>query len=201
MEKKFLSFNKIQLDSDNVTKSPDGKRTYIKGYACHFNTVNLNGEMVTPESFDKFGEILANSEKMPVLNYGHTMQVIGQWDHIYCDEKGLVAEGHLVNDIAFVRDNILPMIEDGMIYSLSTEGYVMFDDIEWFDDHYVAKNFELTAIALVELPADMDATVMVNGIDLRRGLKNRITDIDDPDSERKKKKQSVQPLFDNFLIY
>ena len=128
----------------------------IEGTAAHFDTPNLNGEIVNASSFDNFF-LLYNEQKLnPALNYNHdSTMLIGGIDNIFIKDNALCCSAHLNADIAFCKDTLIPMVESGDIKSFSTEGYVGYNDIEEREDgNYFAKNFLLTAIAIVSVPAD-----------------------------------------------
>lgn len=210
MEKKdntrLVALNALSLERDGIKRSDDGKRTYITGYACHFNTPNHNKEVVTEDSFREFFADLENGGQMPIFNYQHGLDIIGGWDEIVSDENGLIVTGHLVNDVALVRDTILPLLNDGVLNSLSTEGFIDYNDIEdVFDEngnwqYYTAHKFMLTGISLVGLPADFGATVDIqqNALLLQRKQHTQ-SSVDNAPVEQKpiKKKSLINPYLFN----
>lgn len=79
-EKKIFksSLNGIALDRRERAEGDNLIR--IAGYACHFNEVNGNGEIVTENSFRSFFEALQNGGQMPMLTYNHNSDLlIGGW--------------------------------------------------------------------------------------------------------------------------
>lgn len=145
------------LNAYRINRSErDGDTLKIEGYACHFGTVNGNGEVVNKESFDGFLEALKENDLKPTFNYNHNDdKVIGGWDSIAADETGLYVKGHLTMT-AFVRDELLPLIEAGDLSHLSTEGWA---NGHWSEElnAFVCDEFLLCGIALVALPADFKA--------------------------------------------
>ena len=160
--------NNIRLDRANVIT--DGDTIRVSGRACHFGTANHNGEIVTEESFADFFNELSNGGQMPIFNYQHdALHIIGGWDKVYSDAEGLLVEGHLTKT-AFVRDEIIPLMESGDVFSLSTEGWG--SDITVNEDNtYNVGKFLLTGISLVALPADFGANVSTNALLLERRAK------------------------------
>lgn len=146
------------LNAYRINRSErDGDTLKIEGYACHFGTVNGNGEVVNKESFDFFLGELKKDGLMPIFNFNHNPdRIIGGWDSIEADEKGLYAKGHLNTGVAFVRDELLPLIEAGDLSHLSTEGWA---NGHWSEElnAFVCDEFLLCGIALVALPADFKA--------------------------------------------
>lgn len=140
----------------------EGNTLRVSGYACHFNSVNHNGELVTADSFAGWLQHLADNGKKPTFTYNHdSNKLIGGWDEMTADETGLFVRGHINTDVAFVRDELLPLIEAGDLACLSTEGWASGE----YDDErkaYVCDTFMLTAISLVALPADFDANISLN---------------------------------------
>ncbi len=158
--KKEMRLNALKLTSTH-TASDNSDLLIVEGYGCHFNAVNGNGEVVTAESFRDFFDELKNGRQMPYFNYQHNPEaIIGGWDSIEADDKGLVCRGHLNKRVALVRDTVLPLVESGDLAGLSTEGYAM----GWYDeelDVWHAERFMLLGISLVSLPADFAAEMVV----------------------------------------
>lgn len=143
-----LHFNRVEREGNTLK---------VEGYACHFNVRNHNGEIVTAESFGNWLDEMSEGGQKPVFNYNHdNNRVIGGWDSIEADETGLLVRGHINTDVAFVRDELLPLIEAGDLSHLSTEGWAC-GEYDEKQNAYVCDQFQLTAIALVALPADFAA--------------------------------------------
>ena len=153
MEQKQHILNAFRLNK--VEKQ--GNTLKIEGYACHYNTRNHNYEIVTADCFTEFLKEMQDSGLKPVFTYNHNRDiVIGGWDEFTSDDTGMFVKGHINTDVAYVRDNLLPLIEAGDLNHLSTEGWA---DGEWDSkrDAFVCSKFMLTAISLVALPADFAA--------------------------------------------
>lgn len=151
--------NKIFLDNTDliITNAvEEDKFLKIEGTAAHFNTPNLNGEIVDEKSFDNFFTLYNEGKLKPALNYNHdSSMLIGGVDKVYIKDNTLCCAAHLNKDISFCRDTLIPMVLSGDISAYSTEGFVSYDDIVLrSDDTYYASNFMLTAVAVVSTPAD-----------------------------------------------
>lgn len=152
----------------NTTVSENGDDVKVEGYACTFNEENHNGLIVTKDSFDKLFEEMKEKGLMPSMNLMHGTQIVGVWDELVPDNKGLYAKGRLVMT-DFVKNNVLPLMQAGALNYLSTEGYI--EDGYWDEkDAMVATVFNLIRISLVDVPADFNAKIdmVENSIALRR---------------------------------
>lgn len=161
MEKTF--FNALKLERINEDK--DNGRVLIEGYACHFGKPNGNGEIVDEESFKDCLKLFKEGGQMPVFNYQHTDQIIGGWDEITTNTVGIYVKGHINTNVAYVRDNIMPLVKGGDVCHLSTEGWYEWNSMEERESgYYVGKCF-LYGISLVALPADFGAKAIIkNGL-------------------------------------
>lgn len=136
----------------------------IRGYICHFNRRNSNGEIVTADSFtDCLAYYKEHEIKIPI-NYNHQSDmIIGHIETVYTASDGLFVDAVLNEDVDTVRNFVLPLIKDGTLDRFSTEGYIMKDQIERIDKNtYLAKKFDLRAVAIVNLPADIEAKFVFN---------------------------------------
>lgn len=178
-------FNSINLK--NVLEIPEDNKIFIEGYAMHFNVANHNGEMVLPGAFDRFFQELEENKLMPIFNAFHKSDlIVGAWTSIKQDETGLWVEGFLDLSIKEVADNIAPLVRNGALSNLSTEGWIDYKDIEEREDYYIVKNMILTGISLVAIGADMNT---------KFSIKNDIT----PSEEQKN--EDPEPKSKNSLLF
>lgn len=158
MEKTINRFsnNGISFDDDLI----------ITGYACHWNVKNKNNEIVDANSFDYWLKELNNGAQRPMMTFNHDDNcIIGAWDDFDCDDTGLWVVGHINSDVAFCKDTIIPLVRHGDLNSLSTQGWSDRKTNELRDGGVYIKDFILTAISIVGLPADFDAKFrIVNGL-------------------------------------
>lgn len=141
---------------NSILEEEESNLVKIEGYACHFDIVNKNGEVVHKNSFTDCLAEFQQEKRMPVMNFNHNSDmIIGGWDAFEIRNDGLFAKGHLNKDVALVRDTVLPLIKSGDIKGLSTEGYTKWKDVEQLENGVLRLNrFMLMGIALVALPAD-----------------------------------------------
>jgi len=150
--------NKIYIQNTFKVENAaeDDKFIRINGYACMFNKVNLNGEMVDKDSFSHWFGMYEKGDIKPYFNFEHTETTIGGIDDVTCDETGLIMKAHLTKGVKIVDDMIAPLVLSGDLDSLSTEGLVLggYDGIvELPDDNYYVKNFILLGVSIVRTPA------------------------------------------------
>lgn len=159
--------DRILINLYNKLDKPEEEDGYLKirGYACRYNEPNFNGEIVCQHSFDRFiNEYYSKSNLMPSMTYEHdSKQVVGKWNLLEPhNENGLYVEGMINLQTKFVQEYLAPLVLDGTISYLSTEGYVDRNSIRWNDnDTYTVNDFQLTAISLVSIPACNSAAIEV----------------------------------------
>lgn len=149
------------LNIDDYTNS-DGSFV-VNGYAAHFTTPNLNGEIVDARSFSNSIADFDKGLQNVVLNYNHNQEkIIGGVDSLKSDDKGLYISAHLNTNIPYVNEYVIPNIVSKDLRSFSTEGYVSYDDvIANQDGTYYVSNFMLYAVAIVSNPADQLASFSI----------------------------------------
>ena len=140
----------------------DSDKLNIEGYCCHYNKTNLNDQIVDARSFDYFFNLYDEGKMKPALNYEHTTEIIGGVDSIERRDDGLFMTAHLNKSVP-VNNMIIPNIIAGDIKSFSTEGFVKggYAGLEERDNGFYIKDFVLTAVAIVSVPADWDAEFSV----------------------------------------
>lgn len=160
MENRILALNDFRIENalveDDVLK--------IAGYCAHYNTANLNDEVVDAHSFDTFFRMYDSGKIKPHLTWEHTDTVIGGIDSLESKSNGLWMAAHLNNNVKIVNEMIMPNVLKGDIDSLSTEGWIQggYDGIvQHKDGSYYVKDFILTAVSVVRTPADSNAIFSV----------------------------------------
>lgn len=138
-------------------------RLNIEGYCCHFNTTNLNDQIVDSRSFDYFFNLYDEGKMKPALNYEHTTTIIGGIDSIERRDDGLFMQAHINRNVKIADEMIIPNILSGDIKSFSTEGFVKdgYSGLVETENGFYIKNFVLTAVAVVSVPADWDSLFSV----------------------------------------
>lgn len=159
--------NKIYLNDleDNLIFKNSDDKLEIEGYCCHFNRKNLNGEIVYRSSFDTFFTAYEKGTIRPLINHEHNNdRIIGGIDDLDRDDTGLYIVAHLNKNIPYVEEWLIPNIMSGDIKNFSTEGFPVggYDSIKINDDKsYSVLDFMLTAVAIVNHPADWTADFTV----------------------------------------
>lgn len=159
MENKIIY---LQNDIKLINLKEDDGKMRLEGYACHFDKANLNSQIVNAKSFNTYFDLLKkNAISKAIMNWEHNLdKQIGAIDTITPDEDGLFIEAHLNTEIPFVSDWLVPNIKANDLTGLSTEGYVyggLNGIIMNEDGSYYVKDMILTAVALTNNPADVDA--------------------------------------------
>ena len=175
MKNIFLGDYKIEnaVEQDNILK--------ITGYACHYDSVNLNHERVDANSFNTFFDMYRKGELIPKLNWNHSDTYIGGINSIRSEHDGLKIDAFVDRNIAIVNEMIAPNILNGTINQFSTEGYVSggTSGIEELNDgSYYVRHFLLTDVAIVAHPADPNAVFT---------LKNFIREIEEEKVQHQRK--------------
>lgn len=141
-------------------KEDAGKLTF-SGYACHFNSENLNREIVDEKSFDMFFNMYHSNQLTPIVNYNHDSNwIIGGVNDIISDSTGLYLEAYLNKGVKINDEMLIPNILNNTISGLSTEGYIANGEngiVDKGNGAYYVKDFLLTAIAITPTPADPNA--------------------------------------------
>lgn len=173
----------LQNDIKLINLKEDDGKMFLEGYACHFNKTNLNSQIVNAKSFEKYFELLKNNTiSKAIMNWEHERdKQIGAIDNITSDEDGLFIEAHLNTEIPFVSDWLVPNIKANDLTGLSTEGYV-YGGINGIitneDGSFYVKDFILSAVALTNNPADVEA---------RFSLANAVQEWNDVNTAKKTK--------------
>lgn len=159
-----ITFSAADMHIFNV--SEESNLIKIDGTAAHFDTPNLNGEIVNASSFENFFALYNDGKLTPALTWNHdSAQLLGGIDKLYIEDDTLRCSAHLNKDVAFCRDTLIPMILAGDVKSYSTEGWVDYNDIEEKEDGtYFAKNFLLTAVSIVSIPADYKSEFTIKNL-------------------------------------
>lgn len=173
MEQKIYLDNTFTLEN----AAEDSDRLNISGYACRYNELNLNSELVDSKSFDTFFRLYNSGKLKPFCNWEHTDTTIGGIDEITSDANGLFVKAHLTKTVAIVRDMIAPLVMSGDLNAFSTEGKILngySGIVELPNGGYYVKDFILMGVSVVRTPACPEATFsLANYIKEYENLKNQ----------------------------
>lgn len=171
--------NRIYIDGLQITNSVEKDNIIeIEGHCCHFNTVNLNNEIVNKQSFNTFFDMYHSGKLTPKLNWNHSTDYIGGITAIEALEDGLYINAFVDRNIKIVDEMIAPNILNGVLSQFSTEGYIQDGYkgvVEHDDGSYYVKDFLLTDVAIVAHPADPNAKFSVrNYIEQLKSVKEEV---------------------------
>lgn len=189
----MMTLNSVKLERKNFDVSDERIIKIEDVYACHFGTANMNGEIVTRDSFDKFFKQMKNTDGiMPSMNWMHSWDaIVGTWTDLVPNSVGLKVNGYIAKETWAAKNYIIPLIEANVPLYLSTEGFVPWESIEWNDAEgtYIAKDFNLIRISIVDIPADFEQkNVVKNAIELHR---NRMEEKEDEEKTESKANNNI----------
>lgn len=167
LAKKEFRAMSFDIKKDAITE--DGT---FDGYASVFGVVDLGSDAVIRGAFVKS---INSGRKVKLLWQHDTRDVIGVWDEIKEDERGLYVRGRILSDVQKGRE-ALALMRAGAIDSMSI-GFRTIHS-EWTDDG-VRKltEIELHEISLVTFPMLPDATVdAVKSIETERDFEKFLRD-------------------------
>ena len=138
-----------------VKETQDGT---ISGHGAVFDIVDAGGDLIVKGAFDK---TLAGPRQAKMLWQHDPQQVIGVWDSISVDEKGLKVEGHIIPEVnrgaealALLRAKAL----DGLSIGFQTKDFEVVAE-KAVDRHRKLKEIDLFEISLVTFPMNSEALV------------------------------------------
>ena len=141
--------------------SEDGELLKIEGKACTYGVKNLNHEIVNEKTFSETFRLYNANKLKPAFTFEHQKdKVIGGIDLLESRQDGLYIKAHLNKNVKLCQDTLIPCILSNDIRSLSTEGYIIggINGVDVYDDgSYYIKNMMLTAVSVVNVPADPSA--------------------------------------------
>lgn len=189
----MMTLNSVKLERKNFDVSDERIIKIEDVYACHFGKANMNGEIVTRDSFDKFFKQMKNTDGiMPSMNWMHSWDaIVGTWTDLVPNSVGLKVNGYIAKETWAAKNYIIPLIEANVPLYLSTEGFVPWESIEWNDAEgtYIAKDFNLIRISIVDIPADFEQkNVVKNAIELHR---NRMKEKEDEEKTESKANNNI----------
>lgn len=137
----------LKFDSDHRT---------FEGYASAFNGVDSYGDTILPGAYK---DTIANRERPIRMRFNHYGPVIGKFDEIREDEKGLFVRGSLTPGHS-VAEDAYASLKHGAIDGLSIGFRVPEGGAEKNDTGgHTLSRIELVEISVVEEPADLGARI------------------------------------------
>jgi len=148
-----MEYKRIQL-TDVQVKFGDGNERKFEGYASVFNGVDSYGDMIVPGAYEN---TLKNRDRPIRMRWNHHGPVIGKFEEIYEDEKGLYVRGTLTPGHSIAED-VYASLKHGSVDGMSIGYRVKKERM----DGVIRKleEIELIEISVVEEPADLGAAVL-----------------------------------------
>lgn len=136
----------------------------LKGYAAHFKRANKNRERVTTDAFDDIIKEFNKGNVLIPINVDHNdNNIVGKVIKMYKDEVGLIIEAEIFDNMVN-GEYYKTLIENGLFTRFSTQGYVRAENEKELNDGTVLiDKFRLTAVAIVNQPADVNAVLYAAG--------------------------------------
>ena len=159
----------------------------FEGYASTHYTVDRGGDRVEQGAFDRsLARYKARNQRPKMLWQHDPTKVIGVWDEMYQDDKGLFVKGRLLKETQLGKECHV-LMRAGAIDSMSI-GYRTLDaDYEGDDAEIrVLKELDLFEVSVVTFPMNPDAVVTdVKRIDSIRDVERLLRDGGVPNSMAK----------------
>lgn len=138
--------------------------TVIEGYASIFGRVDQGGDIVEPGAYgDALGRLASEGRRVKMLWQHDPAEVIGVWDEVREDARGLYVKGRLLEDVARARE-AATLIAAGAIDGLSI-GYRTKRARKDDRGRRRLSELELWEVSLVTFPMLPEARVAAKGED------------------------------------
>lgn len=133
-----------------VKATPDG---VIEGYGSIYGNVDLGGEMVERGAFD---ETLASGKKIKMLWQHDQRKVIGVWDKVSSDDRGLKMTGRIAVNTTLGKD-VAELAAMGAIDGLSIGFKTGRDEVKGGVRHI--QKADLWEVSVVTFPMNPEARI------------------------------------------
>lgn len=166
-----------------LKREPDEDGRF-EGYASVFNVVDQGLDSVAPGAFTK-----SLGQRMPKMLWQHDKQkVIGKWEEVKEDERGLFVRGRLFKDVTLGRE-AMTLLREGVIDSMSI-GYKTVEAMPEAGGR-VRKLveldlFEVSLVTFPMLPSAMVTAVKADDITTEREFEKFLRDAGFPKEAAKR---------------
>jgi len=160
-----------QLPLDRLELKFAGEDMTFSGYASVFGGVDSYGDTIDPKAYD---ETLKERQRPVRMRWNHYGPIIGKWNAMYVDEKGLYVAGQLTPGHSTAID-VYASLKHGSIDGMSI-GYRTKLAEERENGQRLLKSIELIEISVVEEPADLNARI--EGVKSELDLCNSIREME-----------------------
>jgi HK97 family phage prohead protease len=148
--KEFISVN---FECKALPDTEDANFFYFEGYLSTYGNIDRGGDIVMKGAFDE-----SLKELRPELRWQHmSTEVIGIFEEIKSDDKGLWVKGKLPKDDDLVRGRVIPQMKVGSVRSMSIGFYTVEDS--WDENIRTIKKATLIEGSLVGVPMNASAVV------------------------------------------
>jgi len=147
-----MEYKRLSLSEVHVKFGDENHRTF-EGYASVFNGVDSYGDMIMPGAYKETIDVRDRPIRM---RWNHFGPIIGKWEEIYEDAKGLYVRGTLTPGHSIAED-VYASLKHGAVDGMSI-GYRVRKERR---DGAIRKldELDLIEISVVEEPADLGAMV------------------------------------------
>jgi uncharacterized protein len=136
-------------------KLDDAREGTFAGYASVFGGVDSYGDMILPGAY---ADTLKNRQRPVLMRWNHGQHVIGKWNRVEEDGKGLFVEGELTPGHSVASD-ALALLRHKAIDGLSIGYRIPSGGSEKDGKIRRLKKIDLLEISIVDVPADSGARV------------------------------------------
>lgn len=132
----------------------------FEGYASTHYNVDEGGDRVEQGAFDRsLARYKARNQRPKMLFMHDPSKVIGIWDELYQDDKGLFVKGRLLKETQLGAET-LALMRAGAIDSMSIGYRVIADSYEGTNSEVrVLKELDLFEVSIVTFPMNTEARV------------------------------------------
>ena len=138
----------------------------FEGYASIYGNVDLGGDIVQAGAFDESLR-KRGADKVKMLLHHDTRRVIGVWDQIYSDTRGLFVKGHLLKGVQDGRETY-ELLKAGALDSLSI-GY-RTQDYSYDRDNEVRTIIKAELMETSVVTFAMNEQAMINAVKGEQGI-------------------------------
>ena len=146
--KKHISLDECEIKFGDAGMS-------FEGYASAFNMVDSYGDTVLPGAY---ADTLKNRVRPVLMKYNHTGPVIGKYEQLGEDSRGLFCKGELTPGHRVAQD-VYASLKHRAVSGLSVGVRIPSGGSQKAGKVRQLKRLELVEISIVDTPADLYATV------------------------------------------
>ena len=139
-----------------LSSSEDGNN--IEAYLTTWGNIDKTGDIINREALEEYVAGYNKGGVMLRMLYQHNRDsIIGTWNELVMDDKGLLAKGEIFTDTTLGNDTRV-LLRRGVLDSVSI-GFKS-NDYEYNDDGTrTFKSIELVEASVVDIPANSEAIV------------------------------------------